>query len=252
MKKYRLGIIGYGGFGRFIHEACKATADLHVVAVADMLAREPDLAEGIYFTTDWRDIARDPGVDLVIIVTEPSTHEELAKGFLEAGKAVLVEKPLAQNKEAARQIVDARDSTKGIIGIDLIMRFNPLIREIKRLTEAGVFGALRRVVVENYAQDESLPGWFWDKERSGGILVEHAVHFIDLVHFIAPDSVSKVTRLLHERTPGMEDQVMVNILYDSGLMATHYHSFARPGFFEKQTYAWPTISPISNFSAGSR
>ena len=98
----------------------------------------------------------------------------------------------------------------------------------------GVFGKLRRVAVENYAQDEQLllDHWFWQKDRSGGILIEHAVHFIDLVHFISPSKYKMVNGLKHNRNAFQEDQIMANVLYENGLIATHYHSFARPGFFE--------------------
>ncbi|MBK9565188.1 MAG: hypothetical protein IPO37_08415 [Saprospiraceae bacterium] len=118
--------------------------------------------------------------------------------------------------------------------IDFIMRFNPLLQTIRSLNQAGVFGKLRRVDVENYAQDEQLPPqhWFWHHDRSGGILIEHAVHFIDLVHFLSPSKHVTVNGLKHNRNALQEDQIMANVLYESGLIATHYHSFARPGFFE--------------------
>lgn len=233
MKPYRIGIIGYGGFGRFLHQSWRALPEVTVTAIADVRPVSHEGLDGIRITTDWKDFLTDDDIDVVAIVTEPSTHEEMATALMAAGKAMLVEKPLAQDAASARRIVEARDRSGAIAAIDLIMRFNPLLIELRELTQAGVFGRLRRVDVENYAQDESLPPWFWDKARSGGILVEHAVHFIDLVHFLQPDEVVAVNGLTHHRNPDQEDQVMANILYAGGLMTTHYHSFARPGFFEK-------------------
>jgi len=232
MKRFRIGIIGYGGFGRFLHQAWKDSPELEVTAIADHRASAlVDLA-GVRTCADWRELLHLPDVDAVAIVTEPSMHEEMATELIRAGKPVLIEKPLAQDSASARRILSLRDEMGGIAAADLIMRFNPLLRDLRQLTAEGIFGTLRRVDVENYAQDESLPSWFWDKERSGGILVEHAVHFIDLVHFLQPGRVIAVNGMTHHRNAEQEDQVMANILYAGGLMATHYHSFARPGFFE--------------------
>lgn len=231
---YNVGIIGYGGFGKFLHNAWNQLGEVRVTAIADKDAVKMQGLDGVKAYTDWRDMLHDTDVDVVAIVTEPSTHETIATACLKAGKHVLIEKPLAVNTPDAQKIMETRDQTGNVAAIDFIMRFNPLLEAIRDLTQQGVFGKLRRVDVENYAQDEALlPNhWFWDIERSGGILVEHAVHFIDLVHFIYPSKVLAVNGLKHNRNPGQEDQIMANVLYDDGLIATHYHAFSRPGFFE--------------------
>jgi len=115
-----------------------------------------------------------------------------------------------------------------------MQRFNPLVEVLGEFCRNKTFGELRRVDVENYAQDSSLSKahWFWDNDVSGGILVEHAVHFIDLIHSITDQKYKKVTGLSHFRNERQEDQMMANVLYDRGLITTHYHSFACPGFFE--------------------
>ena len=206
---------------------------VEVVAISD---QNPQRIDGldVRTCTDWRELLSDPGIDLLAIVTEPSTHKDIAIACMEAGKHVLVEKPLAVTLEDAREILATRDRTGRATGIDFIMRFNPLLQTLRELTQNGIFGKLRRVAVENYAQDAQLPldHWFWNPERSGGILVEHGVHFIDLVHFLSPAPLIAVNGLKHDRNPGQEDQIMANMVYEGGLVATHYHSFSRPGFFE--------------------
>ncbi|MCC6410358.1 MAG: Gfo/Idh/MocA family oxidoreductase [Saprospiraceae bacterium] len=231
---YNIGIIGYGGFGKFLHNAWNQLGEVRVVAVAEKDAAKMQGLDGVKTYTNWHDMLHDPEVDVVAIVTEPSTHETIATACLEVGKHILIEKPLAVNMADAQKILEIRDQTGMVAGIDFIMRFNPLLEAIRDLTQKGVFGKLRRVDVENYAQDEALlpSHWFWDIGRSGGILVEHAVHFIDLVHFISSAKVLAVNGLKHNRNPGQEDQIMANVLYDDGLIATHYHAFTRPGFFE--------------------
>ena len=234
MQVFNIGIIGYGGFGKFLHNAWMQLDNVRVVAIADKNADALQVPAGVKAFTDWRELLREKDIDAVAIVTEPATHEEIATACMEAGKHVLIEKPLAITLSDAEKIRQARDRTGVVAAIDFIMRFNPLLNAIQGFTQQGVFGKLRRVDVENYAQDEQLPPehWFWHPERSGGILIEHAVHFIDLVHFLAPAKIMKVNGLKHDRNPQQEDQVLANALYEGGLIATHYHSFARPGFFE--------------------
>jgi predicted dehydrogenase len=234
MRVFNIGIIGYGGFGKFLHNAWKQLDNVRVVAIADKNADALQVPKDVKTFTDWRELLREKDIDAVAIVTEPATHVEIATACMEAGKHVLIEKPLAISLSDAQKIMQTRDRTETVAAIDFIMRFNPLLQAIQGFTQQGIFGKLRRVDVENYAQDEQLPPehWFWHPERSGGILIEHAVHFIDLVHFFAPAKILKVNGLKHNRNPQQEDQVMANVLYEGGLIATHYHSFARPGFFE--------------------
>ena len=234
MRVFNIGIIGYGGFGKFLHHAWKPLENVRVVAIADKNMDALKVPDGVKAFNDWRALLLEKEIDAVAIVTEPSTHEEIAMACMEAGKHVLIEKPLAITLPAAERIVQTRDRTDKVAAIDFIMRFNPLLQTIQGFTQQEIFGKLRRVDVENYAQDEQLPPehWFWDSERSGGILIEHAVHFIDLVHFFAPAKILNVNGLKHNRNLQQEDQIIANVLYEGGLIATHYHSFARPGFFE--------------------
>lgn len=234
MKVFNIGIIGFGGFGKFLFNAWNQLDNVQVTSIADINAAAITGIENVAFFIDWKDMILSENIDLIAIVTEPSTHQVIANACMRAGKHVLIEKPLAINTSDARAIIKTRDQTGVVAAIDFIMRFNPLLQTIRSLNQAGVFGKLRRVDVENYAQDEQLPPqhWFWHHDRSGGILIEHAVHFIDLVHFLSPSKHLTVNGLKHNRNALQEDQIMANVLYESGLIATHYHSFARPGFFE--------------------
>lgn len=231
-----MGIIGYGGFGQFLHNAWKMSDEVNIIAVADYYLPET-LDKGIQFYSNWRDLLTDPKIDMVSIVTPPSTHAEIACGAMEAGKHVLIEKPIATRRDDAQQVLAVRDRTQRVAGVDLMLRFHPLVQLIKSWCQSKCFGTLRRVVVENYAQDESLPTehWFWKKGMSGGILVEHGVHFLDLVNNWAAAEVKEVQGLSSKRNPQQEDRVLVTIMYENGLIATHYHSFNRPGFFETTT-----------------
>ena len=237
MSSYQIGIIGYGGFGQFLHHAWQSMPEVKVSAVSDQNPANQPRDDQISFYQNWRDLLTDAEIDLVVVATPPVTHAEIACAALEAGKHVLIEKPLATTIADAERIAEAQRKTGRIAAVDYMLRYNPLIAVLAELSQNKILGELRRVVVENYAQDEVLPPehWFWNRKISGGILVEHAVHFIDLVHLLSARTPQLIQGSTHRRSTGQEDIVTATILYDNGLIATHYHSFTRPGFFERTT-----------------
>jgi predicted dehydrogenase len=232
-KQYGIGIIGYGGFGRYLHNAWKDLDNVRIVAVSDKNPDNNPMSE-ISFYDQWQDLLGDERIEIVSIAVPPVLHKEIACAAFEAGRHVLIEKPLATTPSDALEIIKSRDESGCIAAVNYMMRFNPLIVRIREMTQSGIFGKLRRADVENYAQDECLPAshWFWNKTSSGGILVEHAVHFIDLIDSLTDETPVKIHGMRFNRDEIREDRVMANILYNGGLMATHYHAFSRPGFFE--------------------
>ncbi len=228
----RVGIIGYGGFGRFLHSAWDALPGVEVVAVADGAAPLP---AGVAGYRDARALVADPAVQFVSVCTPPALHADLACAALGAGKHVLVEKPIATTLEDADRIAGAAQASGCKVGVNYVLRYTPVAQWIIAASAKGTFGALRHATVENVAQDEALPAghWFWDRALSGGILVEHAVHFIDLVGQCAPGAPTAVrgTRLC--RADGRADRVALEVQYGDALLVSQYHAFTRPRAFER-------------------
>jgi len=233
-KKYNLGIIGFGGFGKFLYQAWSALHTIDIIAVADLIHQ--DLNDpAIKFYGKWEDLLANDEIEVVSIATPPSTHTEIACAAMKSGKNVIIEKPLALSVEDARKIISVRDEMHVQATVDYMMRFNPIVKVLAGWKEKNPFGKLNRVTVENYAQDDALPKdhWFWDKSVSGGILVEHGVHFFDLINFISGMDVKKIQGWQSERNENMVNKVFANVEYENGLLASFYHSFSRPGIFEE-------------------
>lgn len=233
-KKYKLGIIGYGGFGKFLYQAWSTLDSIRIVAVSDLIHQELIDSE-IRFYDKWEELLSNDEIEIVSIATPPSTHIGIACAAMKAGKNVIIEKPLALTVEDARKIISTRDETNVKAIVDHMMRFNPLIKILASWNVNSPFGKLNRVAVENYAQDETLPQehWFWDKSISGGILVEHGVHFFDLINFISGSEEINVQGWQSGQNEHMIDKVFANVEYGNGLLASFYHSFSRPGIFEE-------------------
>jgi predicted dehydrogenase len=236
MKKYKIGIIGYGGFGRFLHYWWAKLENVEVYAIADS-GNHFDSAENCILYNNWKELVNNADIDIVSIVTPPALHAEMACAAMKAGKHVLLEKPVAITEESAQLIIQTQIETGMVITVDHMIRYNPIIQSFMQLRQAGILGKLRHVVVNNYAQDEALPPdhWFWKEEMSGGIFVEHGVHFFDIVNALGGQKYSKVYGCSDNRNDLQRDRVAAMVLYNQGLIASYYHAFSGPGLFEQTT-----------------
>ena len=237
MKKYKIGIVGYGGFGKFLYHWWSKLENVEVVAIADSGKYPPQNIDDCRTYHDWKDLINDAEIDIVGIVTPPGLHAEMACAAMKAGKHVLLEKPVAISEESAQQILDTQKETGIVITVNHMIRYNPIIQNFMELGQSGALGKLRHVAVNNYAQDAALPPdhWFWNEESSGGILVEHGVHFFDIVNALGSQQFTKVYGTSHHRNEIQRDRVAAMVLYNEGLIANYYHAFSGPGFFEQTT-----------------
>lgn len=236
MKKYKIGIVGYGGFGKFLHHWWNKLENVEVVAVSDT-GHHSQHVENCKLYHDWTELIADPDVEIVSIVTPPHLHVEMAIAAMKAGKHVLLEKPVAISNEGAREILKIQKETGMVITVNHMIRYNPIIQSFMKLGEDGTLGKLRHAVVNNYAQDASLSPdhWFWNPESSGGILIEHGVHFFDIINALSGEHFTEVYGTSNARNDSQRDRVAALVLYDEGLIANYYHAFSGPGFFEKTT-----------------
>lgn len=234
-KRYNIGIIGYGGFGRFLHHWWDKMEGVNVLAISDN--RDYVGRSGLKHYKSYADLIADDEIDIISIATPPSLHVDVACAAMRRGKHVLLEKPIAVTNEGAKEILSTQRETGVVMTIDHMLRYNPIVKALKELSLNETFGKLRHVSVNNYAQDEGLPKehWFWDKAISGGIFIEHGVHFFDIVNSLTTQKIKHVSGVTHKRNEQQEDQVSATVLYDGGLIANHYHSFSGPGFFEQTT-----------------
>jgi predicted dehydrogenase len=183
----RVGLVGCGAFARFSMARYRQLPGVTVAAVADI---DPAAARRAAGDLEAEARAPDavlvaPDVDLVYIATPPALHFRQAQAALEAGKHVLVEKPLATTVADAEALVALATRQGRVCVANLVERYNPLADAVAAVIRSRLLGDLVHGLFVNEAADEGLaPGhWFWDRALSGGIFVEHGVHFFDLVAF---------------------------------------------------------------------
>ncbi|MEU0913306.1 Gfo/Idh/MocA family oxidoreductase [Streptomyces althioticus] len=235
-----LGLAGCGGFGAFLLDAVAGLPGLRPVAVADPDPRRAGALGKRYAVPALAGLdellAREE-VDVVAVATPPAAHAAMATAALRAGRHVLCEKPLASTAaEAAAVALEAGRAGRTLV-VDHVLRYNPLLRAVERLTAEGLLARPRRFLFENDASDEDLgpDHWFWDSSHSGGIFVEHGVHFFDAARaLLGSDPVS--VRATAVRRPGTEivDTVSADVVHPDGALASHLHSFTHAHRCERQ------------------
>lgn len=233
-----IGVLGCGGFGLFALQQFVQVPGVRLNGMAGT-ARPAALAAakryGVGDVVEVHKLLELPNVDLVYISTPPFLHYEQSKQALEAGKHVICEKPLALTVAEADELVELAQRNDRLLVANLMQRYNPLYETIGQLIERRPLGELLHGYFENYASDENLPPehWFWNAEKSGGIFVEHGVHFFDmLTGWVGAGEV--VAAQASRRGDGCEDQVQCTVRYGNGIHFNFYHGFHQPGRLDRQ------------------
>jgi predicted dehydrogenase len=187
-----IALLGTGWIMDFHARAVLAHPGAELVAAANW--REPSLhrlagRHGIpRVTTDWRSLAADPGVDAVVIGTPNALHAAQAIAFLEAGKHVLVEKPMATSVAEADAMVAAARRGRARLMVAHCWRFHPDVRALRARVEAGELGEIVKTRGYGAHARWGPSGWFTDPGLAGGgALLDLGVHAIDTTRYLLGD-----------------------------------------------------------------
>lgn len=191
MKTVNVGVIGTGGIAVGQHlPALEKQQDVRILALADVdeqslkSAAERFGVEHVF--ADYRKMLEMDELDAVHICTPNFLHAGPAVDALNAGKHVMVEKPIARNATEGASMVETARKTGKKLMVAQNMRFSPEVQCLKRFIDAGELGeiyfsrvwALRR---------RGIPGWgvFTDKEKQGGgPLIDIGVHILDFTLYL--------------------------------------------------------------------
>ncbi|HSP63632.1 MAG TPA: Gfo/Idh/MocA family oxidoreductase [Pyrinomonadaceae bacterium] len=199
-KTIRIGIIG-AGFARSTQiPGFKNCEDARIVAIASAhRERAEEVAHefGIdHVEDDWRALVARDDIDLVSIVTPVVTHCEMTLAALDAGKAVLCEKPMAMNAGEARRMTDRAREAGVLALIDHELRFLPGRIKMRELLDRGEIGRVRHAQLtfrsDSRADVDRPWNWWSDKTQGGGALGAIGSHVIDGFRWLLGAEVSEV------------------------------------------------------------
>jgi len=222
----RIGVLGAGSWGINHVRVLAGEPRCQVVAVAEPdLAKRPRIAElapAARWTESAAQVLGAGDIDAVVIATPAATHVELALAALDAGKHVLIEKPLARRLGDARRVAAAAAARPGQVAmVGHLMVFHPAVHRIRDLLRAGDLGRpfyvhAMRVNLGRIRSDETALWCFGPHDLSmlDHILGEHPV-----------TASACGTAVLQ---PGIEDVVFVTLRYASGILANLHLSWLHP------------------------
>lgn len=230
-EKLRFGIVGCGSIGPTHAGAIAQIGDAEVIAVADVLsdraqaiARKFGIAR-VYHSDE--ELIADPDVDVVCICTPSGMHAEGAVRALQAGKHVIVEKPMEISREAADRMIRAERESGRVLSIISQHRFDLASRIVKQAIDDDKLG--RIILVEGtvkwwrtqqyYDSGDWRGTWRWD---GGGALMNQGVHTMDVLQWLAGDvkRVYAQTRTgAHDRIE-VEDIAVATLEFENGAVGT--------------------------------
>ncbi len=226
-----VGLIGCGHMAQLRHvPALRRLRGARVVAVADV---DPEArgrvgeALGVeHRYPSAEELLEHPGVDAVGVIVPASVHAEMVVAALEAGKHVLVEKPLALTLEDCDRMLDAsRARPELVTAVAFNLRFHRHVRRARGLVQAGAVGPVDSVcaVTTGCAAgvdvDEYLTGWRGRRERGGGALIEKGAHHYDVFRYVLDGEVEEVATM--SRSDQSDDRAAVVIgRMDDGTLVT--------------------------------
>jgi len=205
-----VGIIG-AGFARSTQiPGFRACAGARVTAIASARRERAEAAarefEIPFVGQDWREVVERADVDIVSIVTPPSTHLEMTLHALSCGKAVLCEKPLAMNASETEEMRRAAEAAGALALVDHELRFLEGRRRARDIMRAGEIGRVRRASLiyraDSRAGDGRAWDWWSDATMGGGALGAIGSHVVDGFHWLLEGA--RVSRLFCQLSTHVE------------------------------------------------
>nr|WP_294695009.1 Gfo/Idh/MocA family oxidoreductase [uncultured Friedmanniella sp.] len=189
MSRLRVAVVGAGAIASAHLDAYRREPLAQVVAVCD---RHPERAAGLaerYGVPEVHatvaDLLADDRVEAVSLCTANASHAELAVAVLEAGRHVLVEKPLATSLADAVAVERAATATGRVAQVGFVRRFSGNVVALKRFVDAGDLGEVYYARATNLRRAGHPGGWYGDRERSGGgPLIDIGSHVLDLCWYL--------------------------------------------------------------------
>ena len=235
-----VGFVGVGGIAQRHIRSLEQLGGNRMVAFCDAVAERAAEAAAKHGGTAYTDMERmleaeAEALDAVFLCTPPFVRAEPIEAIAGRGIAVFSEKPPAFDLSQGRRALAAIRASGVISNVGFMYRWMEIVTRARDLMEGRRLSAVRSVFLNGPAVELHLPGWFYLQERSGGPLLDQAIHLLDLHRFFAGE-VTSVYALGNNRiqpksdTFTIEDTHTLSLTFASGVIGSHTHSWTcRPG-----------------------
>ena len=217
----KIGIIGYGGMGKWHHVK---TGDVECVRFEaaydiDEKARQTAAEKGLRVYTTLEDILKDSELDTILIATPNEFHCPYAVEAFKAGKNVISEKPVSMSSDELQIMIDSAKEHGKLFSIHQNRRWDDDYRIIKEIYETNAIGKMFSIQ-SRVMGSRGIPGdWRAKKEHGGGMMLDWGVHLIDQALDMIPEKVTDIyVRMQHVRNAEVDDGFQLFMTFESGLV----------------------------------
>jgi predicted dehydrogenase len=194
----RTGLIGYGYWGPKLARCMAPDTGCALGTVCDLSAERLGAAAAdhphVITQRDWRKLLGDPQIDAIVIATPANSHRDLALAALDAGKHVLVEKPMALSSSNASTMIAAARRRNLVLLVDHTYVHSPAMQAIRRALSQGSLGQIREYRSLRYNAEGG--------RRDADVLWDLAAHDLSILEFLFPGAAQAVRVEESARTDG--------------------------------------------------
>ncbi len=207
----RVGVVGLGGMGKNHARVYHEMEGVELVGVCDVNESLCNDIAATYKTTPYASYADlfAGGLDAVNLVVPTALHREVAEAAFAKGLDVLLEKPIAESVQAGKAITAAAEKAGVTLQIGHIERFNPAVRELKRRILEGEMGDIVSMTSKRVGPHNP-------RIRDVGVIVDLAVHDIDIMSDLIGKPVTKVYASAGTVTHPHEDFALIHLAFGNG------------------------------------
>ena len=213
----RFGLIGYGAWGRHHARAITETSGLELTAIARRNAATAADAQRDFprarVSMEWKDVVADPALDVIDIVLPNFLHAEVGCAALQAGKDVLLEKPMATTRDDCDRLIRAARTSGRVLSIAHEFRLSTQWGRAKRLIDEDAIGTPLFVNVNLFRNfyRTGAESWRYDRARVGSWILEETVHFFDFaLWYLESHGDPLGIRAFGNRRPGRDEGMYDN------------------------------------------
>ncbi|MBL6933050.1 MAG: bi-domain-containing oxidoreductase [Rhodospirillales bacterium] len=250
-----LGVIGAGGFARsvLLPELKKMSGvTLHTVATQRGASAEKtgDTFGFLHASADSDAVLENTDINAVLVATRHDSHAELTARALRAGKSVLVEKPLALDREGINKVIEARNDSAGFFQVGFNRRFAPLSQMVRgRLDKQD---GTKFILLRVNAGHIPAESWVHAADEGGGRILGEVCHFVDLARYFMASPIVSVQADAAQATGGGCDDLNVALRFADGSLATIAYTGLGDNVYSKElieAYAGGGVITIDNFQS---
>lgn len=222
MKKYNIGIIGYGGMGSYHHTRIDKPEGICFYSAYDIEASRLQKAadNGLKTFDTLEAFLADEALDAVLVAVPNDCHRELCIACMNAGKHVICEKPVALNSAELDDMIASAEANGVLFTVHQNRRMDEDYRIIKKVFDENMIGDVFRIESRVQGSRGIADTWRRRKVHGGGMLYDWGVHLIDQMLNMVPGKVKAVNaEFQYISTNEVDDNIRLTMEFENGVSA---------------------------------